>query len=374
MTARVISYHSGMRLSAPLRWTLYCFSSLALALVACGDSEGGTSGETEAPETSSDSNGESTTSGATSATTSAATSAATTSAATTEDPSAGSSTTGPGADYKVFELRAPDFQPPTTATWYSCMAWNFPVAEAVHLVGFKPIVDDPHIHHYVLGVYDTPQNPDPSVPCFQWVDDMVWGWAPGGEELWLPEDVGMRAGDNGTVTFVLQVHYNNPLEDVYIDNDGVDVFYTEELREHEAGIIKVGDIAGIAIPPGEPAHEHVATCPSWATEAGLKDDVHVIGTWLHAHDIGKTLWTEVFRGGEMIGELGREDPFVFDYQTFQAADFWVQPGDEFLTHCVYDASERAEWTYGGDATDQEMCINFMMYYPNDPDLESCGQI
>ncbi len=363
-------------LSRPPASTLCVLSSLTLALAACGDSGSETSGETETPETASDSTDGPSTSSSDTSDTSAST---TTSATTNPDPSAGSSsggetTTGPGVDYKTFELRAPDFQPPTVTTWYSCMAWNFPVEQAVHLVGFKPVVDDPHVHHYVLGVYDTPQNPDPSVPCFQWVEDMVWGWAPGGEELWLPEDVGMRAGDSGTVTFVLQVHYNNPLADVYIDNDGVDVYYTEELREHEAGILKVGDIGGIAIPPGEPNHEHVATCSSANTSALLDDEVHVIGTWLHAHDIGKTLWTEVFRGGEMIGELGREDPFVFDYQTFHDADFWVQPGDEFRTHCVFDSSERDEWTYGGDATDQEMCINFMMYYPNNPDIESCGTL
>ncbi|MCA9715391.1 MAG: hypothetical protein H6713_13880 [Myxococcales bacterium] len=353
----------------------------ALAIAGCGDSGEGTGGETETNaesngESSGESNGESSTSGPS---TSGESTTSAGSTVTTEDPSASSTgepatTTGTGEEFKHFELRAPDYSPPAVTTWYSCMAWNFPVEQAVHLVGFKPVVDDPHVHHYVLGVYDSPETRDPNDPCFQWVEDMVWGWAPGGKELWLPDDVGMRAGDNGTVTFVLQVHYNNPLSDQYVDSSGIDVFYTESLREHEAGIVKVGDIGGIAIPPGEPNHEHVAVCPSWATQAGLKEPLHVIGTWLHAHDIGKTLWTEVFRDGQMIAELGREDPFKFDYQTFQDADFWVEPGDEFQTHCVYDASDRGEWTYGGDATDQEMCINFMLYYPNDPNLESCGQL
>ncbi|MGB1015555.1 MAG: hypothetical protein ACPG4T_15570 [Nannocystaceae bacterium] len=290
---------------------------------------------------------------------------------TTEDPTADTTTGQPVGD-GVWELRMPDFSPPITQTWYSCYAFNIPVTEAKHVTGFRPQVFDKHIHHYVVGVYDTPQAHDPSNSCSQWVDDMVWGWAPGGEELHLPDDVGIRVGDSGTVTFVVQIHYDNPLQEAFVDNSGFDVLYTNNLRPHEAGILRIGDILGINIPAGEPAHEHVSTCSSVVTQNGLKGDLNVIGTWLHAHEIGSKLWTEVYREGAMIGELGREDPFMFDYQTFRPQSAVIKPGDELKTHCVYDASDRDFTTYGGEATDDEMCINFLLYYPRDPDLVSCG--
>lgn len=282
-------------------------------------------------------------------------------------------TEGPVVD-GVWELRMPDYSPPQVQTWYSCYAFNIPVEQALHITGFRPQVDDPHIHHYVVGVYDTPQNLDPNAFCGQWVEDMIWGWAPGGEELNLPPDVGFRVGDSGTVTFVVQIHYNNPLQEPFVDNDGFDVFYTSNLRPNEAGILRIGDIFGINIPAGEPAHEHIATCPSWATQNALKNDINVVGTWLHAHEIGSRLWTEVYRDGNMVGELGREDPFFFDYQTFKPQSAVIKPGDELRTHCVYDASGRDFPTSGGEGTDDEMCINFLLYYPHDPSLVSCGAL
>ncbi len=298
----------------------------------------------------------------------------TTTTTTTSDPTVDPTddTTGPGDG--VWELRMPDFSPPVTQTWYSCYAFNIPVNQALHVTGFRPQVDDPHIHHYVVGVYDTPQNLDPSGFCGNWVEDMVWGWAPGGTELHLPPDVGFRVGDSGTVTFVVQIHYDNPLQDQFVDNNGFDVFYTENLRPNEAGIVRIGDIFGINIPPGEPAYDHVATCPSWATSSALKGDLNVIGTWLHAHEIGSRLWTEVYRDGNFVGELGREDPFLFDYQTFHPQSFTLKPGDELVTHCVYDSTGRDTTTHGGEATEDEMCINFLMYYPRDPSLVSCGAL
>ncbi|MCA9695264.1 MAG: hypothetical protein KC636_37140 [Myxococcales bacterium] len=354
--------------AAVLLWVV----PLALTL-ACGDraidSESTDSDATASTGDSADTSGSDTTAGPGTSDSSDGSDSEATSDATTTDP-----TTGEPSEYDVFELRAPDFSPPKLDTWYSCMSWTFPVEDAVHIVGFKPQVDDPHVHHYVLGIYPEPQNVNPADPCFAWVDNMIWGWAPGGEELWLPDDVGIRAGDSGTVTFVMQVHYNNPLGQDFVDDGGADIFYTSQLRTHEAGIVRLGDIPNIVIPPGEPNYEHVATCPSWATQAGLKGDLNVIGTWLHAHDIGKTLWTEVFRDGQLVGELGREDPFKFDYQTFREANMVVKPGDEFVTHCVYDSTGRDQVTYGGDSTDEEMCINFLLYYPHDPALVGCGAL
>lgn len=39
-----------------------------------------------------------------------------------------------------------------------------------------------------------------------------------------------------------------------------------------------------------------------------------------------------------------------------------------MTHCVYDSTSRSSTTYGGDATDDEMCIGFFLYYPAVPNV------
>jgi hypothetical protein len=167
------------------------------------------------------------------------------------------------------------------------------------------------------------------------------------------------------------VHYNNPLLMPLVDNDGVDVHVTPTLRPQRAGVFTQGDILSIYVPPGDPAYEYVATCAGDVTADLMPQPIHVFSSFLHAHVMGIRLWTDVERNGMPMGEIARDDPFTFNTQQFQPADFDIQPGDVLRTHCVYDSSMRDTPTQGGEESDEEMCLNFMMYYPWIP-AESCG--
>jgi hypothetical protein len=284
---------------------------------------------------------------------------------------------GDGEDLLRWEVRMPDFSPPSFyPTYYSCYAQTLQVPADVHIVGFEPKVTDPHVHHYVVQILDTPTTDDPMDLCAEepW-DDMIWGWAPGGENLYLPPEAGFRAGVNGTVTVRFQVHYDNPLNQSFTDSGGFDVLYTDQLRPNDAGIATFGDIGSIYVPANEPAHEHVASCSGNFTATNFGGPLNVIATWLHAHDIGSVLWGEVLPvGGGQPYELGREDPYYFDNQTFKLAapNTVLMPGDEVRTHCVYDNSGNPNPVEGGAQTEDEMCINFVLYYPKSPTLNECG--
>ena len=39
------------------------------------------------------------------------------------------------------------------------------------------------------------------------------------------------------------------------------------------------------------------------------------------------------------------------------------PGDELIFNCLYNTVGRDEFTFGGQATYEEMCLNFLLYYP-----------
>ncbi|PRQ09124.1 monooxygenase [Enhygromyxa salina] len=280
-------------------------------------------------------------------------------------------------DLQRWEIRMPDFSPPSLfPTYYSCYTQTIEVPSDVHIVGFEPKVTDNHVHHYVVQMLDVPTTDDPADLCVEdpW-DDMIWGWAPGGENLYLPAEAGFRAGQNGTVTVRFQVHYDNPLNQSFTDSGGFDVLYTENLRPNDAAIATFGDIGSIYIPAGEAAHEHVASCPSNFTAANFGGPLNVIATWLHAHDIGSVLWGEVVpAGGGAPYELGREDPYYFDNQTFSLvpANTVLMPGDEVRTHCVYDNSDGVNPVEGGPETADEMCINFVLYYPKSESFNECG--
>ena len=286
---------------------------------------------------------------------------------------------GDGDELQRWEVRMPDFSPPSFyPTFYSCYSETIEVPADVHIVGFEPVVTDPHIHHYVVQVLDNPSNDDPSELCIEepW-DDMIWGWAPGGEALYLPDEAGFRAGENGTVTVRFQVHYDNPLLQSFTDNGGFDVLYTDQLRDNDAAIASFGDVNGINIPANDPAYEHVTSCPASFTSNNFGGPLTVIGNWLHAHEVGSVLWGEVIpEDGSDPYELGREDPYYFDAQTFKSVPdgTTLMPGDEIRTHCVYDNSGNDNPVMGGPQTQDEMCINFVLYYPKSDLFDECGQL
>jgi hypothetical protein len=280
-----------------------------------------------------------------------------------------------GSEFERWELRAGGFQPPNAETWYSCYSFQIEVEQLHHIVGFEAKVTSPLVHHYVLSLSDEPVDLNPAESCVTWPRGIVWSWAPGMEPLNLPEEAGLLVGDapGGVVTFVMQVHYNNPLREVFTDDDGIDVLVTKDLRQHEAGIFTVGDIYNYVIPPGEPAYEHVSRCESDRTSSLLDHEIHVFAAFLHAHDIGRAISSEVFRDGSLVGPIAVDDPFDFNSQQFWPASIDIRPGDVIETRCVYDSSERTSTTPGGIATEHEMCLNIMMYYPKVAG-EKCGSI
>lgn len=350
-------------------------AALALAL-ACGD--GGGDGQGTTTNEDEDSSGEPTSAATTDdpSTTGALT---TTTAASTDDSGSGSESgdTAPD-DAEPVPLRIDAYPVPTAETTYSCFEFTFTLDQLGHVVGFVPKVDDvAHVHHYVLSKLEEPSGFGDGYQCFDLAGEMVWTWAPGGADWWLPPDAGFLVGDGpgGQVTFRLQVHYNNPLGDQgAIDNSGLDLYVTKNLRPHAAGTMVFGDILGINIPPGEPAYEHVATCTGQQTSQILAEPMNVFGTAMHAHNIGSVLWSEVWRDGAMAYELNRDDPYLFGSQHMNAVDLVIQPGDEVQTHCIYDSTDRTETTVGGPGTMNEMCWNIVTYWPRVPNpIDICGE-
>ncbi|HWB74355.1 MAG TPA: hypothetical protein VG755_05355 [Nannocystaceae bacterium] len=333
-------------------------------------SEGTSNTSTTSPSTS-DPSGSPTTA-STSATTSAESTMGTTDPATT-DPSetdGGSGESGNDEEIEVWELRTDGFMPPQQETHYACFSFTFPTEQLHHIVGIVPQVTSPIVHHYVLSLADSEVQLDPNNSCVEWPAHILWAWAPGIEAIDLPPEAGFLVGHQGpSVTFILQVHYNNPLAMPFADDGGIDLHVTKQLRPNRAGIFTQGDILSIYIPGGNPAFEYTAVCGSDVTANLLTEPIHVFASFLHAHQIGRQLWTSVIRDGSTM-ELARDDPFSFDTQNFQPVDFDVMPGDRLETHCVYDSSGMGA-VMGGEDSNDEMCINFMMYYPWIPS-EACG--
>ena len=287
------------------------------------------------------------------------------------------STTGAGDDVQVVPLRIDAFSVPTIETYYACFEFSFSLDQLGHIVGFRPHIDDTkHVHHYVLSKLDEPTGQQDGYSCFDLSGEMIYTWAPGGTDWMLPPEAGFLIGDapGGTATLRLQVHYNNVAGDTgFTDSSGLDLLVSKTLREHNAGTMVFGDIEGIQIPAGMAAYEHVATCRGGATSTLLSEPMHIFGTAMHAHELGRVLWSEVWRDGAISYELNRDEPYLFDSQHMNPVDLVVEPGDEVRTHCIYDSTARVDTTIGGPGTGDEMCWNVVTYWPrvNQP-IDQCG--
>ncbi len=69
----------------------------------------------------------------------------------------------------------------------------------------------------------------------------------------------------------------------------------------------------------------------------------------------------------------RNDPYDFGLQYVEPLDATLEPGDELVTHCIYDSSDRTEPTNGGDGSDDEMCLNYLFHYPALPFPLHCNE-
>lgn len=289
---------------------------------------------------------------------------------TVGDESGGESSEGSGDLGEKISLRVGDFAVPSIETSYNCWDFTFSLDQLGHITAFDAVIDNAaHVHHFVVTLTEGGTNSADGYSCFDLAGDMIWAWAPGETRFELPENAGFLVGDTpgGQVTLRLQVHYNNPLNVTgQTDNSGFDFWVTPELRENNAGTLVFGDIEGIQIPPGEPAHEHIMTCRSEVTAAQFPGPLHVFGTSMHAHNLGSVLYSEVYRDGEMILEMNRDDPFDFENQNMKAIDFELLPGDQVVNHCIYDSTGVDETTFGGPGTTDEMCWNTIAYYPKIP--------
>jgi len=255
---------------------------------------------------------------------------------------------------------------------YECFTFKSPLTEPTQAIAWAPILDDERVvHHWILYRTPTPQVDGGAGPCNMPGDAIfVSGWAPGGQNFLMPDDVGLELGGPDDY-FILQMHYHNAANYTdAVDRSGVALCTAEEPRPKTAGIVTLGSI-GINIPAGAEGHEVSGTCPSWITSY-LQEPLFAIASFPHMHQLGRSLSTVLLRGGdEAAAETLVDVPaFNFENQAFYPQDpsMTIMPGDALRTTCTYD-NPGAQNVFFGEATEDEMCFNFVMVYP----VEAIGQ-
>ena len=263
------------------------------------------------------------------------------------------------------DVEAPYGLAPSPSNQILCFVFKAPWMETTQATGFAPIIDDSRVlHHWILfGLSSTPPVPVGEVfDCERRMPagvSFIAGWAPGGTNRELPADVGAELPSGPSAYLLLQVHYwNVPGYADVADRSGVAVCATQDLRPNTAGVSTLGSL-DIAIPAHTMGHTVTGTCTP-----ALDAPVHLVAAGPHMHTHGRTIKTEVLRGGsesaiEMLVDVQHWD---FNAQALYPSSMLIQPGDMLRTTCVYD-NDSDQMIWFGEATEDEMCFDFLLAYP-----------
>ncbi|KAH9627911.1 hypothetical protein HF086_015355 [Spodoptera exigua] len=227
-----------------------------------------------------------------------------------------------------------DLKVPGDDTTYWCRVVKLPdfVTKRVHhIIQFESTItkgNEGLVHH--MEVFYCDADPNKEIPlyegnCFapnrpeitKTCSKVKAAWAMGAPPFVYPKEAGLPLGGPKANKFImLEVHYNNP-----------------EMR---------------------------------------KDGIVVFGSQLHTHLTGVAVWTRHSRQGVELPYLNKDTHYSTHFQEIRILHRPVKvlPGDYLETTCIYNTEEKENATIGGHAITDEMCVNYIHYYPA-TQLEVC---
>ncbi|XP_017302524.1 tyramine beta-hydroxylase-like [Diaphorina citri] len=228
-----------------------------------------------------------------------------------------------------------------------------------------------------IPLYEGPCSSPEKPPIVESCKSVLAAWAMGALPFRYPKEAGRPIGGPASNSYVmLEVHYNNPEHIAgIIDSSGLRLQISKSLRRYDAGIMELGleYTDKMAVPPRTNYFTLSGYCTSECTTVGLPSKgIKVFGSQLHTHLTGKRVYTRHIRNGRELAELNRDNHYSPHFQEIRLLKHpvTVLPGDALITTCVYNTQSRANITLGGFAITDEMCVNYIHYYPL-VDLEVC---
>ncbi|KAM3599493.1 uncharacterized protein V6R79_006896 [Siganus canaliculatus] len=294
-------------------------------------------------------------------------------------------------DVETLEVLAPNVIIPNQETTYWCFIQQLPEnMPKNHIVMYESVItpgNEAIVHH--MEVFecspDVRDVPGYSGSCddkmkpgkLNFCRHVLAAWAMGAEAFYYPPDAGLPIGGPGSSRFLrLEVHYHNPLLiSGRRDSSGIRLYYTPSLRHYDAGIMELGLVYTpiMAVPPRQHNFYLSGYCTSKCTQTALPPGgIYIFASQLHTHLAGRGVKTVLVRGGKELDVVQEDQHFSTHYQTIRVLRKMVNvlPGDVLITKCTYNTEDRSKPTVGGFGIMEEMCVNYIHYYPRTK-LELC---
>ena len=222
--------------------------------------------------------------------------------------------------------------------------------DEVQVLAYRPITDNARVlHHWILYENDT------SLFGGGLGGKFLVGWAPGSPGgTGFPEDVGLYM-PNGAGSLRLDVHYYNlGNAEPESDQSGVELCITRTPRPQTATVVGLTGDATARV--GRSDNATPCTVNLTGAEA-----VTFLSVSPHMHKLGVHAKLDLTRAGQTSSL--HDAPFDFeDQQIYELDDVVVRDGDVLTTTCSYE-NDTGRTVRFGQNSDDEMCFNFVTYYP-----------
>lgn len=254
--------------------------------------------------------------------------------------------------------------PQDAADEYVCYGFDLP-AESVkrYITAIAPRIDNETItHHMLLYVSPDPVGSAPvscsSAPDLGW--KLYYGWAPGTGPHVLPADVGFPLDADEPVHFVVQMHYNN-FQHLAGEEDasGIDLCTTTEALQHDADVLAVGG-TNFELPANATS---TLTCDlPIVSQLSFITPLNVFQSWPHMHQLGRKLKTTIEHDDGSETLVVDSQAYSFENQIAYPVTAQINTGDNVRTLCMFENDTGMDVGFG-ENTGDEMCFNFLAYYP-----------
>ncbi|KAK3600154.1 hypothetical protein CHS0354_012277 [Potamilus streckersoni] len=295
-------------------------------------------------------------------------------------------------DVWTIDVVNPHIEVPAEETTYWWYVTRFPpLKHKHHIIKYEGVIQKGHeglVHHMevfhcelskdeIVQDYNGPGFAEGKPPELEACRNVIGAWAMGAKPLVFPEEAGSPIGGTNYNRYVLlEVHYNNPDKKTgLVDASGIRFYVTSQLRKNDAGIMELGleYTNKMAIPPRQELFSLTGYCIADCTKIGLPPEgIYIFASQLHTHLTGWRVYTKHVREGVELPEVNRDDHYSPHFQEIRGLPqpVLILPGDALMTVCDYKTMDRPNATIGGFAITDEMCVNYIHYYPR-VNLEVC---
>jgi hypothetical protein len=289
----------------------------------------------------------------------------------------GGSPAAANSSWTTVNYTMPNYNIPATGTTYACYSFTLPSDKSYYVKRYEFInanqVVNAQVHHIVFfscsnGTTFRTYYENAQANCNLGSDcsEVLYVWAPGQDEFQLPNDVSFLMGVGGAQYGLMQVHYTNPLSvGGESDSSGIRIFYDTVKTTNLAGVMQVGDaylMAGALAPLQSQIHLELS-CPTNCTSK-LSSSLTIFGDFLHMHGQGTMMYSVLTKASGAVSILNRIEYYDYGFQQITPiSGMQLSAGDRLNTHCVYQTLDRNTSVTFGLATSNEMCIEFLFYYP-----------